>query len=96
MMDNDKLPVPIKKSTEYIDHFECCCKNCKPKPTYDHLHCWVWHYCYICDNKIWFNVHNCTLYSRRLPKIICFNCRHPYYKKNMSSGEIHRLLIKDN
>jgi len=90
----EKLPVPIKRS-KYEGEFECCCKGCKKG--YDHMHCWTWSRCSICRITIWFNSHpgyGCTLYSRSLSNgLICFYCREPYYKKGMSSGEIHRLLL---
>lgn len=93
MINNeDELPIPIKKRDN--GEYKCCCKNCKPYFTYDHLHCWLWTPCNICNIKVWHNCQTCTLYAWRKPNLICFYCRHPYYQKGMSSGEIHRLLLK--
>lgn len=90
-MENDLLPIPIK--TNVNNDYVCLCKNCKHKFTYDHLHCWLWTTCQICNIKVWHNVKTCTLYAWRKPKMICFNCRYPYYQQNLTSGEIHRLLL---
>jgi hypothetical protein len=88
----DKLPKPIKK---YEDgDMRCFCKRCCKNITCDHLHCWVWSICDICKKKIWFNCHRkygCTLYAWRLPALICFNCRIPYYEKGFSTGDIYKL-----
>ena len=85
------ISIPIKKSFSYEGEFECICKNCRKG--YDHMHCWTWHICNLCKKKVWFNIATCSLYSRRIgEEMICFNCRIPYYKRNMTSGEIHRLF----
>lgn len=88
---DDTLPIPIRNSVEFPPDLECCCKNCKPAITYDHLHCWAWHYCDVCHKKIWFNLQTCTLYAwRKSKQVICFNCRIPCYKLGMTAGQIHR------
>ena len=89
------LPIPIKNNDMFSCDLECCCKFCKRKPTYDHLHCWIWNKCIGCDKKVWYNSHNCSLYSRR-PHLVCFNCRSPYYKQGIKSGNIHKIFIKLN
>lgn len=76
------------------NEYKCICKKCNSLYQTDYLHNYVYWKCNICNNKIWFNCIDCLLYSRRLPKIICFNCRLPYYEQHMSSGDIHRLLLK--
>jgi hypothetical protein len=85
---DDTLPIPICKRND--KEFECLCKGCKQGS--DHLHCWTWHFCDVCNQKIWFNSSSCTLYAWRLSKgIICFNCRIPYYKKGLTTGEIYKI-----
>ena len=86
------LPHPLQPSHTYLGEFECICKGCRNES--DHMHSWIWSCCDICHNRIWFNMRDCTLYAWRYPKLICFNCRLPYYEKGISSGDIHRQLLK--
>jgi hypothetical protein len=92
MSNKDTLPIPIMRKDD--GDYECLCKNCKPSITYDHLHCWLWTMCNICKKRVWHNCARCTLYAWRKPQMICFYCRYPYYQQGMTSGEIHRLLLK--
>lgn len=90
---DDTLPIPIRKSIYHIGEFECCCKGCKNGT--DYLHCWIWSVCDICKKAVWFNSSSCTLYAWRISKgMICFNCRIPYYKQNITTGEIYKIVQK--
>ena len=93
------IPIPIREITSGIakGDLECLCKSCKPAITYDHMHCWVWHICWLCKKRVWFNVAKCTLYSWRIGKaMICFNCRIPYYEQGMSNGDIYRMVLRED
>jgi hypothetical protein len=90
----DPLPTPLCSVVNYGNiEYECTCNGCQTK--YDNLHCGIWCMCNICDRKIWFNAKVCTLYAWRLPDLVCFFCRYPFYKRNIKSGDIHRFLLKD-
>lgn len=93
MLEKDPLPIPIKAHSEYDGHARCLCKNCNHYITYDHMHAYVWNKCHMCKRRIWYNLVTCTLYAYRWKnrcQLICFDCRYPYYKMGMSSGDIHR------
>jgi hypothetical protein len=99
MVWEDHLPLPIRVSLDHPPDLECRCKNCQPVAAgaYDHLHCWGWCVCDLCHKKIWFNFIKCTLYAwRKSKELICFNCRIPFYKLGLTTGEIHRLFRKNN
>ncbi len=90
---NSKLKHPIERHPQYLDEYNCICRGCRTK--YDHLHCYVWNICKVCKKKIWYNCAKCTLYSwRGAEKLICFNCRLPYYEKNMTMADIIDIVFK--
>jgi hypothetical protein len=47
--------------------------------------------CLLCDKKVWYYHQVCSLYGRRNPYLVCFNCRIPFYEKGIKTGEIYRL-----
>ncbi len=92
-MFDTNLPRPIRPREGTTAEYECICRRCRASP--DPLHSWVWNVCKGCGSRIWYDCGNCSLYSRRgAAKLICFNCREPYYKKGMNMGQIMRVVIQ--
>ena len=92
------LPIPLKAyymkysichEHEYEGDAKCLCKNCNHYITYEHLCSYLWNKCQGCRRKIWYNAITCAYNAHRMKKsckLICFDCRHPYYKIDMSAG----------
>ena len=52
---------------------------------------YFWTMCLLCNTKVWHYHQVCSLYGRRNPYLVCFNCRIPFYEKRIKAGEIYRL-----
>lgn len=86
------IPIPIKKDIngDYI----CKCKYCSNPKLYITQwdgYSFLYNYCVLCKNRIFYYHQICSLYGRRLPCLVCFNCRIPYYEKGMNNREIHKM-----
>jgi hypothetical protein len=46
-------------------------------------------YCVIKKYGIIYQI--CSLYGRKKPYLVCFNCRIPFYEKKIKTGEIYKL-----
>ena len=92
LINPNGLIIPFRKSRKHPEEYECRCKNCRPRYTYDHMHCWTIKQCCGCGKKVWYNCEKCSLYSRR-EYLVCFDCRLPYYKEGLTNGEIYRKIV---
>ena len=90
-MDN-LLPIPIKSINN--KDYECICKYCSNPEKYItdwDGYSYLWNMCLLCNKKVWYYHQICSLYGRRNPYLVCFNCRIPFYEKGIKTGEIYRL-----
>ena len=67
------------------------CSNPKKYITDCDGYSYLWTMCLLCDKKVWYYKQVCSLYGRRNPYLVCFNCRIPFYEKGIKTGEIYRL-----
>jgi len=85
---HNSLPIPIRirrdKYGRDLGDWECICKGCQ-KDSH------IWNMCLLCNQRVWFSRHKCSLYAYRSPYLVCFNCRMPFYDKGMTNGEIYRM-----
>jgi hypothetical protein len=94
---NNLLPIPIKSINN--NAYECVCKYCSNPEKY--ITDWdgssyLWTICLLCDKKVWYYHQVCSLYGRRNPYLVCFNCRVPFYEKGIKAGEIYRIAKRKN
>ena len=86
------IKIPIIESDD--NSYKCICKYCSNPNRYLKYYdgySYLYNYCLLCKAIIWYYHQICSLYGRRSPYVVCFNCRIPYYEKGYTNGQIYTI-----